>query len=532
MSVTSLPSPSLRPPWLPVMSGALAFLLLAGAFARHAFEIAPNHDNVWLLISAQRLVDGGHYYSDFFELNPPLYIILISPALFIADLLGVDDYTGFIVWILALIGGSAGMAYRWLAALAGSAPRLIPLLMAMYVGTLAWTPDYSFGQREHVTAILVFPYMLWLFRAHMTSATNGAGVLATIGLAALGFLIKPHFLIVPVALVTAHGLIYRQWSPLLRLHVPVFGLAGSLYTVAMLTVFTEWFDVTAITLQVYDAYSPDMIRVLFNGGLHFLATASIWIVAEMLIGGEKARAVGRMTAVAAAAFLIAVTLQRKGFPYHYLPVRSLNFLAFGVILSLAIPDARRLLERMRALPGYSLKSLSVGIMAVALALSMLLQVQFMSALRVSRAEIEASGIYAGLAELATDGSAMIMAVSLGILPTVSLLDLEWQSRMPAHWIVPGIVKLEQDGAADAERLAALRRLATGLVVEDFRRYAPSLVVVYTGPHRLTPRGFDLLSFYRADPAFAALWSSYRHIRTVGRWRFYALETPASGNSRT
>lgn len=507
-----------------VLSWIVALALLAGAFARYAFEVAPNHDNVWLLISAERLIDGGRYYTDFFELNPPLYIVLVSPALFIADVLGIDSYNGFIVWVLSLIGGSILIAYRWLAILAESAPRLIPLLVVVYVGTLGWVADSSFGQREHISIILIFPYVVWLFRAaHAAPILAGPGLITTIALAATGFLIKPHFLVVPAVLAAAWFIMYRRWDLFLKIHCLVFGLIGSIYAVAIVTIFPEWFDVAAIALQVYGAYNPGMDRVLLAGGLYFLAMATIWIFTEILLGDEKARAVGRVSIVVATAFLVAAILQRKGYPYHYLPIQSLSFLAFGTVIILAIPNARGLINRISALPRYGLKQLTAALVATSLILAMALQVKIALLLPSPRSEIETSSIYVNLAELAKDRSVMIMSISLSNLPVASLLDLEWESRLPGHWIIPGILKLERENGEDAAHLKDLKQLAKKIVVEDLERYSPSLVAVYSGPHRTVPEGFDLLSFYQTDPAFAALWSSYRWVRKDGYWSFYTRD---------
>ena len=72
----------------------------------------------------------------------------------------------------------------------------------LYFSAIALLPAYSFSQREHLTAVLFLPRLLW-FAAREAGWRQPLNTrcLITLLLAAVGVLIKPFFLIVPAILV-------------------------------------------------------------------------------------------------------------------------------------------------------------------------------------------------------------------------------------------------------------------------------------------------------------------------------------------
>src|SRR5215217_2936620 len=95
---------------LAVVAAGLAACLL------HLHILAPNHNNAYLLYVAGRMLAGGRYFHDFFELNPPLYSILLYPAHALTAT-GLPLYSAFIVWVSILITAAAVAIFGSLAAL-------------------------------------------------------------------------------------------------------------------------------------------------------------------------------------------------------------------------------------------------------------------------------------------------------------------------------------------------------------------------------------------------------------------------------
>ena len=55
-----------------------------------------HHDVTWMAISAKRLLDGGTYVSDIYEVNAPLAIFLYGPAALLAK------WTGIHLWPMVI----------------------------------------------------------------------------------------------------------------------------------------------------------------------------------------------------------------------------------------------------------------------------------------------------------------------------------------------------------------------------------------------------------------------------------------------
>ena len=62
-----------------------------------------NHDVAWLLIAAGRMIAGGTYSADYFEINMPLAIAAYIPPHLFARSFGITLEQGLVVWISLLI---------------------------------------------------------------------------------------------------------------------------------------------------------------------------------------------------------------------------------------------------------------------------------------------------------------------------------------------------------------------------------------------------------------------------------------------
>ncbi|MDH5555850.1 MAG: hypothetical protein OEZ03_00795, partial [Alphaproteobacteria bacterium] len=83
------------------MAETMVLAVFVAAAILQLLYVLPNHDSVWLLVAAERMLDGGTYERDFFEVNPPLAILLHAPAFLVQKIIGQTVYSSFIVLMLA-----------------------------------------------------------------------------------------------------------------------------------------------------------------------------------------------------------------------------------------------------------------------------------------------------------------------------------------------------------------------------------------------------------------------------------------------
>jgi hypothetical protein len=164
------------------------------------FATFARPDMAFLLYTAGRVLDGARLYVDVVEINPPLIVALNLPAVLLARALGVSDIAVLrLLLSMALLGSLAFSAWALRLALGVDRTGLRPLVLLLAFA-LFLAPGNDFGQREHLLVALALPYVLLaVARADGRPAAAlpafAAGLLAGIGLA-----LKPHFLLVWVAI--------------------------------------------------------------------------------------------------------------------------------------------------------------------------------------------------------------------------------------------------------------------------------------------------------------------------------------------
>src|ERR1700733_1000339 len=163
-----------------------------------------HHDPAWLIHGTEVFLSGGKLYRDVFELNPPLIFYLTVPPVWLANRLHVFDVSVFIIHVFFLISISLSSIWALLRRDASLSPLVRNGFVLASAVTLAIYPAGNFGQREHLMLVLSLPYLFLI--ASRSRRIDCSRSLATIigTLAALGFALKPHFLIVPATVELYH----------------------------------------------------------------------------------------------------------------------------------------------------------------------------------------------------------------------------------------------------------------------------------------------------------------------------------------
>ncbi len=492
--------------------------LFALSIARYTFLTAPNHDVVWLLIAAERMLDGGTYSNDFFEVNWPMAIIIYCPGVWLSRLIGIDLYAGLLIYLFALIGGSIFTARRLLHRLFSEFPAVHGFTIVIYAWVLLLLPRQMFGQREHVAAILFLPFVIV---AAMRSA--GAPQISRIAeiwiniAATIGATIKPHFVLLPAVVFALRLVRLRTWRVLLHTDALTFLISGTGCIAAIAMFFPGWFDVAETALQLYSAYDAKWSGLVRTGvtsfGLVFLVLVGNWLAPISRAAKSLIFHFGIVGVVATIIFL----LQRKGWSYQYLIASaslSLMTIVFAAGL-LALAEPRRIQRRTMVAGASAMLLLAVGLMFIAGNL-------WRGYHRAQRYHT------ATLTQMirATKPETALFVFSHHVgdgFPMVMLEQRPWASRFSALWLMPGIVNelAEETNPSQLERLKSLRRFATQMTVADFRRYRPGVVLVRNNALRAqSNHSLDFLAFYRTDPDFEELWRRYRIIGQYTKFDLY------------
>jgi hypothetical protein len=491
---------------------ALAAVLSAWIAVRAADPSAFNQDVGWILIAAERVLDGADYGRDWLDANPPGIFWLSAAPVAIARAVGAPPIAVFdglvaLAELASLAAFHRILARGWPELAAETRLALCGLIGA----ALTLLPGYDFGQREHLVAIAALPYWLAGARALAGRPLGWRAGLAVGAAAGVGFAIKPFFLL---AWAAVEAWIARERGARATARAENAAIAGIAVVcagaVALLT--PGYRDVAALAWQVLGAYDYPWYAFVLNRAALVLAVALA--AARSIRPTPETRELRRVLGVAALAFWVAACLQQRGWSYHFLPAELCGAALIAVCAASALARPRAARFAVPALAG----ALLVGGLALAA--------------QVAHSHSPRPSPVAGLAGIARDaaGGAPVLFLSTAVgpaFPVVNVSGASWASRMSCLWPLPGLYS-RKEWASDPfayrsrDEMGPAERALVDAVVEDLARWRPALIFVDRRRDRqaIGRSAFDFVAYFTRDPRFAALFAHYREAGDALSFRVY------------
>jgi len=495
-----------------------AAVCFAVALAR-ALSVPLSSDIAWQLHIAELLARGAQLGRDVIEVNPPLSAWLEVPVVRLAGWAGIGAPLGHELAVFLL-----GMISVGLVALAGEhvavlQPRVRLLGFALTAAlALALQAGLEVGQREQLAIMLALPHFV-LLAARLEGTEVPPWLAGTIGIAAgVGFAFKPFFLLPlllgELVLVRRRELRAVLRRPELAAIVAVFAV----YALAVALAAPGWLSTARTFWPLYGTYRPATLYDLLTrqGIVIVIALLALlaWEFSRSAVAGRSQ--LGNALATALAGFLVAMLLQRK--PWIYLAIPS-GVLSLLLLVTTVLETSGRVRSRAAQLARAVLvlgASLRVGRYVW-----WLLHVPVLSV--VDRTSLsDYTGLRAALEGLPRGTTMAALSPTHGVtFPLVQDIGATWTMRLPSLW--PAISGAAQDSATQE----SLRRI----VIEDFQRYRPELVLVLVPKTSYRWLGSAALRDWRAwlaaSPDGAAVLAPYRPWRRVGEFTVWRRERPAT-----
>lgn len=503
----------------------VAFLLAPLPWAIAHFLPPHNHDAAALLQFAERWLQGERLYVDLIDVNPPLIIMLSLLPAAIGQHTPIAPLTALIACTFAFIGCCVALSFRLLVPdgrVTGSAYRLLLPPLILYLTIVL--PGIEFSQRENLMVASAFPYLLLAAaRIDGQPPVPRRLALAVALIAAVGFAIKPHFLIVP-ALVEAYVLAVRGPRPALRDPVPwtmaAFFAAYAAFVVAMLPEYLSSV-VPLVRAQYLDlgVGAAGRWRVLYDSQL--TPTALLFLPLLGIAAFVSRLRLSRMLALAAFGAIVFAVVQGKGWAYHVLPAECFVLALAGVL-------ACEALERASAdVTAAARRTLHAGLL-VGFMLALYYLTGMARPLLPEKVSFETSQAGQLLERVAREAHGRpVLALTPGLYPHFPVLNYVGSiqaMRFMNLWVLQSVYTgCLPDGQRyrEPERMPPAERLVFEAVAEDLARYEPRLVVVDKDAGILwCGREFDLIEYFTRNPAFAALWSRYEFVEEFDRYRLF------------
>jgi hypothetical protein len=458
-----------------------------------------NHDVAWFFYVARGVMHGGVLYRDFIEPNAPLASLSLMPAVWLSGVLGITPARAVEINTLTIMAIVLLLCVEILHHMGTRLPHLLFGLLTLAIAFLL-LPKSTFGQREHILAMLLTPYVLGCAAAcagvRLPSALGCAiGLAATI---AVG--LKPPFILVPAALEMV-TVAQAGWQGAWRAQPIALAIGMSLVTGATLLLFPLYVTtVVPWATALYGGYNqPGAVRSFLERA--FIVTAILWCSWNP-DRDTTARASRACITTAAVAALAVFALQGKGWMYQAFPAWAfLLLLTAGAIATTGL------------VPGGSLTSwLRWGSARLLAVWVVIFIVRVPSHIDMVR--------FAGLAQAISAQPGPFVILSTNVLPGFPLAlekDRTWASRFPCLIMLPGLVKAEQRGQVSRWE-APFRQW----IDADMRRYKPVLVFVPPDGDQALPPAFNVLAWLLRDPEFASIWAHYRPDGTRDGFQMFRL----------
>lgn len=522
----SRPWPRL-PAWIALVLGLL--VLVAGVWPAVTLELDP--DIAWLLHAAGRVLDGGRYGVDVVEVNPPLILWYSMVAVELARATGISAPLAYHLIVALLAAGSAGtvtLLFRRYPPVAGSG--LAGWLGLVVLFLLALPAGVSFGQREHLAVVLTLPYALVTGLrlsgvAMARSVAVGSGVAA-----ALGFALKPYFLL-PLALVEASAWISSRFrvGPF-RPEAMAVAATGLLYAPLALLLHPDWARSALELAPLYRAYIRPSLRQLVDHGDLTFSIAAVAVLCWIALRRWRRPEARLSTSLAALAtgFTASALLQWKIWHYLFVPIGILAALLLVVLAVETWWTPTPLSGRVAR--GLAVLTLAVHLMGVGW------EGSFWASLATRYART-AGDDYRHLVrlvrEVARGRTVAVLAANHGFsFPLVLDAGVQWPFRYPSLWPLTAIHRSEL-----VPRSAPIRAPASppdpretalfDALVEDLHRHPPAVLVVPRPDTRFERWGyarfFDYLALLGTDPRLRDLLSGFHPVDSVGFVVVYARE---------
>lgn len=468
------------------------------------FSMPLHADADWLLLVAQRMMEGDVYGVDIFELNPPLSAYLHFPPVWVAHFFSFPVNIAFISYVLVFLLCCVGVCWKLLqySALKSWQRDLMlvgivfALLIVPHAEIVIHQVTQKFGEREHFILAALFPYILltWLRVAQCKIPLWLQSICGIL----LGFTIclKPHFALVPLFLEVYVCWKMRQWRKIFNVVTILTGMSVVGYVLFVWSYHQGYLPVIKLTLETYAAWGApwEVKKIMFIPVVPMLLCFGVWL--DYSRTSSSPHSLLPIVALAITGMYGAGIVQGKGFPYHFLPFAGGVVFIATVWISALIEDAQRYVatDSARRLRGTSLfRPTAVFIFTVPLAGVM----GFL--LDLDKPVLEGRVVQEYLAEQPLKPKAAgVLSLENQYFPNTS--GVRYAGRF-MHLLPLGAEVLDISEARKAE----IRAFVFSTLNQDFKRWNPEVVFV-------EPK---FLQFVLSNNAtFAKTWERYRYVKNL------------------
>lgn len=484
-------------------------------------QLIFNLDVSWLMHAGERMLRGGSYAQDFFEVNPPMAIYIYLPAVLLAKKIHVNFISAALIYVYCIALLSLALCYYLLRKVQNFSATQCHVLILLLVFAFIFLPGSQFGEREHLAVMMILPYLF----INLSSTRFFNAMAIPIGvLAGIGFNIKPYFLL-PFFLLECYRIFSQKklfaWVRLETVLVIsialIYGLSIFLFSQDYLT------KVLPIIWNFYYLVFTDP-----DGGIFFplfFYVLGIYLIYGMTRSVIPNKLIADSLCITSFGFVVLYLVQKTGWYYHLFPA-----LILALVLLALISFEFLKFDKLRLIHKIDFSTFARVLFIFCLAIFWIVP--------VSLANIVISSAYAAknslmsrvwiqtVKNLAHDSP--IYTISDLMTPTYPLVDyaqVTSASRFPCLWMPLAMELAQKKFPQQIEKIQYIQnvqQIVRTAVCEDLTKYQPNLILLQIkSPNwKYFKVKIDYLKFLSVDSRFQKIWSHYSYFGTIGNYAFY------------
>jgi len=481
-------------------------------------------DVSWHIEGAKRMLEGGTYFSNLLDDNPPTVFMFYIPYALLSKIVNLPSYKLFFFYLLSIYGISGYLTFQVLKKKLTSQYEI----NVFYFASILWVLFFGItilGQRENILFCLFTPYLYMSLLPQLSGNSLGKPKQLTISfLATIGILQNPFYIIIPVSLDLLDCITHRR-KPLL--YQSFFYSFVALFLILSYSLYPNYYTQLLRLLYHFQAGIDQPEQTVMHNLMFISLSCSLLIT--LLFTTLFYRKLMYLKIIFILFFTMLIyLLEHKAWEYHLYPVMCASLLAFS---ALHIDNKN---SEKETLFNYILKKL--------------LMVFFTTSLFLTLATI--SFRYFGNHQIYNDKNATInklMAFSKSTNPKNNK-TLFFDTRVyPAYllkfygnlniispwannWMLPTLIKFKNN-PQQIDQYFIGKNLLFNLTADTLKNHRPQYVIYYKARYApyVSEENFDVIHYLKQNKKVAHELKKYQPLRRIDHFVILKRQTKDDGS---
>lgn len=473
--------------------GVALFLLLDILYTSWSIQgqYLVNGNISWLLISAERLLNGGTYLQNFYETNPPLSILIYTPHVLLSKLMSIPLTSASYIFTLFLTLLSTGITYAIIRHFPDMTEEQKATFCIGYVLAMTLATTVFFSERENIMMLGLIPFILGQYALTHKIEISRTLLIPVFIMGAVCILIKPHYGILPTILFLQRYKVQKRISVYKDCDFVILAVATIAYIAAIFTFFPDY--INAVLPDAFSLYDTDKdIAGSWNAMRRYFPVYVVLYFMEYT-GNDLKKTQKRLLMFLYSCCMLCMIpylVQMKGYYNHVIPLNSFFIIAFALSLSFRM---ERLVPKIKALQ----IAAPILILGTIVSITMPLNTDF-----PKKSELPNLPVGKYLQEnCPAPCNFLVFHSDIEIInPTDAYMDdYKHVSRFPTLWFIPKILEgLKSKDKDEKEYYKSLQKKYAGYFTEDLKHHKPNILLIATELQIGETQSFDLIDFFSVN----------------------------------